>query len=248
VRLRWWEIAGLALPLLAAGLFYASGHWVGGTVVVSAVIFVAASRARIIERNIAGFHARMRGTLLLLRAIALFSVYVLLVYGWFVMRSEHWTRDRHGLVAFYATAGLAIFLVRDIRQLGNEADRWLRGGETEEAVAAELDPLREEGWVAVHNVVRDDGGGNVDHFVSSPDGVAFAIETKAGRLRAADRGQAISNAIWAKEKFGARFVTAVVCVGTDAPEEPLLVRHGNATVWILGRSQLGGLLRSRADS
>ena len=91
-------------------------------------------------------------------------------------------------------------------------------------------PLRKDGWVVVHNVLRDDVGGNVDHFVSSPTRKAFAIETKSGRLRAADRGQAISNAIWAKDKFGVRFVTAVICVGTDRPVEPTLVKHGNATV------------------
>src|SRR5206468_1284910 len=48
----------------------------------------------------------------------------------------------HGLVAFYATVGLALFLLRDIRQLGDEAERHLRGGEMEEAVATQLDPLR----------------------------------------------------------------------------------------------------------
>jgi len=228
----------MVVPLAAAALLYVAGHWVGGTVIVSCTAFMAASRARVVERNIAGFHARTQGTLLLLRAVALFAIYVLLVYGWFVMHREHWTRDRHGLVAFYATIGLAIFLLREIRDLGNDADRWLRGSDFEEAVAAVMDPLREQGWTVVHNVLRDDGGGNVDHFLTAPRGPAFAIETKSGKLRASDRGQAISNAIWAKNKFGVRFVHAVVCVGTEPPENPVQVLHGRSQVWVAGVPQL----------
>jgi hypothetical protein len=148
----------------------------------------------------------------------------------------------------YATVGLALFLLRDIRQLGNEADRYLRGSEMEESVAAQLDPLREDGWTIVHNVLRDDGGGNVDHYAAAPGGrPAFAIEAKSGKLRAADRGQAIGAAIWAKGKFGARFVTGVVCVGTDPPERPTLVQHTQRSeVWVVSVKQLREHLRSLA--
>jgi hypothetical protein len=86
--------------------------------------------------------------------------------------------------------------------------------------------------------IKKDRGGNVDHFVSGPNG-AFAIETKRGTARAADRNQAIWNAVWAKEKFGLRWVTAVLCVGTDPPTSP--VQHGHA--WIVGTDQLVDLLR-----
>ena len=248
MRLRWWETVAFVLPLLAAALFYLSGSWVGGTVVLSGIAFFAALRAHVVERNIPGFYARVRGTLLLVRATALLAVYSVLVYGFWVMHREHWTRDRHGLVAFYASAGLAIFLIREIRQLGNEGERWLKGGEGEEAVAEQLDPLRSDGWVVVHNVPRDDSGGNVDHFASSPTGTAFAIETKTGGPRVADRGQAISNAIWAKEKFGVRYVEAVLCVGTGPPAEPTSVRHGKSTVWIVGLDDLRPWLQSFSAS
>jgi hypothetical protein len=87
-------------------------------------------------------------------------------------------------------------------------------GDFEEVVAREIDPLREAGWTVVHNVIGDDGGGNVDYFESAPGGVAFAIETKSGRFCAADRGQAISNAIWAKGKFAVRFASALP-IGCD---------------------------------
>jgi hypothetical protein len=77
-----------------------------------------------------------------------------------------------------------------------------------------------------------------DHFVSGPYG-AYAIETKHGRNRAADRNQAIANAVWAKEKFGLRWVNAVLCVGTDPPSEP--IKQGHA--WVIGSRQLVEFLR-----
>jgi hypothetical protein len=50
-----------------------------------------------------------------------------------------------------------------------------------------------------HDVPRP-GRGNVDHFVAGWSS-AFVIETKSGKRRGADRGQAISNAIWAKAEL-----------------------------------------------
>jgi hypothetical protein len=76
-----------------------------------------------------------------------------------------------------------------------------------------------------------------DHFLTGPTG-AFAIETKSGKYRAVDRGQAVSNAIWAREKFGERFVTAVLCVLTDAPGQPRKELHGKGEVWVIGPAQL----------
>jgi Nuclease-related domain len=172
-------------------------------------------------------------------------IYGLLVYGFYVMNTQHWTRDTHGLVALYASLALAIFLLRDIKRLGDRAENYIAGGDAEEAVGAQLRPLRDEGWVVVDNVVRDDGDGNVDHFASAPGGqAAYAIETKSGKTRAGDRGQAISNAIWAKQRFGALYVTAVLCVGKDAPEQPTQVPHGRSTVWVIGRPDLARWLRT----
>src|SRR5947208_3275234 len=220
MRLRLGEAGLLAIPLILSVLFFLASSWVGGTVLLALSLLGAASRAEIVEHNIAGFHARSRSVLILLRMTALWVIYVLLVYLFFVMRQEHWTRDRHGLVAFYASAGLSIFLIREMWRSGNEAQRWMRGGEAEQAVGAELDRLREQGWFVIHNVARDFG--NVDHFVAGPVG-AFAIETKSGRHRSADRGQAVSNAVWAKGRFGARWVTPILCVGTDPPDQPLMI-------------------------
>lgn len=114
---------------------------------------------------------------------------------------------------------------------------WQRHGERG---AALLEPLRTEGWIVTHDIKKDHGG-NVDHFVNGPNG-AYVIETKRGSARAADRNQAIWNAVWAKQKFGLRWVTAVVCVGTDPPAQP--IQHGHA--WVVASDDLiEFLLRAR---
>jgi len=161
------------------------------------------------------------------------------VGGWMKITSTEWNAGFE-VASTDARGELAPFA-----RLGDRAENYIAGGDAEEAVGAQLRPLRDEGWVVVDNVVRDDGGGNVDHFASAPGGrTAYAIETKSGKTRAADRGQAISNAIWAKNKFGARYVTAVLCVGKDAPEEPTQVPHGRSTVWLIGRADLARWLRT----
>jgi hypothetical protein len=110
----------------------------------------------------------------------------------------------------------------------------------EREVAHKLDVLREQGSSVAHDLKKDFGG-NVDHFVTGPTG-AFAIETKSGKNRAAARNQAISNAVWAKEKFGHRWVTAVLCVGTEPPPQP----HKHGHVWVTGTDDLAQLLRHGA--
>jgi len=237
MRLRWWELVVGGVPLLLAVLFIVGGLWFAGIVLFAVVVFAGASRAQILERNVAGSFALAKGWLALARASALLAIYLVLTVLFFIMKHHHWTHDEHGRVAFYASAALAVYVVRDIWRYGNEANDWIDGGAAEERVAEELDALREHGWLVVHNVLRDDGGGNVDHFVSGPTG-GYAIETKSGRYRATDRGQAISNAIWAKAKFGQRWVTAVLCVSKEPPAEPFLARHGNSSIWVMSPAQL----------
>jgi hypothetical protein len=237
LRLRWWESALLVPFILLAGLFVLSGEFVAAVVLVALLVVVIASRAQIRERNVAGGYARSRGWLEYFKAVALFAIYCVIVFFFFVSRHEHWTRDTRGTVAIWSLGGLAFFLLRDIRRIGDGANNWLLGGEMEREVARVLEPLRQEGWLVTHDIKKDRGG-NVDHFVSGPNG-AFAIETKRGTARAADRNQAIWNAVWAKEKFGQRWVTAVLCVGTDPPQQPRQQGH----VWILGPRDLLGFLR-----
>jgi hypothetical protein len=225
------------MPGTLALLFFLAGSPVPGLVLTALVAVAFASRAQIPERNEAGGYARTRSILLSVQGAALAAIYVLIVVAFFVMWREHWTRDRHGTVAVYALAGLAFFLVRECFRLNTDADNWWMGSEMERQVAGHLEELRAEGWTVVHDLPRDRGG-NVDHFVTGPRG-AFAIETKRGRDRAGSRGQAVSNAVWTKEKFGERWVTAILCVGTDPPPQPM--KHGY--VWVAGLTDLVPLLR-----
>jgi len=232
LRLRWWETT-LLIPFALLGVLFLLAGEVIALVVLAAVLAVAlASRATILERNRAGGYARTRGWLEFARACALFVIYGVIVFFFFVARHEHWSHNTRGTVAVWALGGLAFYLVRDILRIGDSANNWLLGSDMERKVAAVLEPLREQGWLVTHDIKKDRGG-NVDHFVSGPTG-AYAIETKRGRPRAADRNQAIWNAVWAKEKFGQRWVTAIVCAGTDPPPRP--VQQGHA--WVLGTSDL----------
>lgn len=237
LRVRWWEGVLLALPLLLSLLFFAAGEVAEGVVLLALVLLAATSRAEIRELNVAGGFARARGRLQLVKAAALLGIYCVLLVLFFVMHRDHWTNDTRGTTAIWASAGLAFFLLREMQRVGDDAVNWLLGGEMEVRVAKELDRLRDDGWLVTHDIKKELGG-NVDHFASGPPG-AFAIETKRGKARAGDRNQAIWNAVWAKEKFGQRWVTAVVCVGSDSPQQP--ERHGHA--WVVGLDQLHAFLR-----
>jgi hypothetical protein len=214
--------------VLLAGVFVLGGQSAAALVLSGLVAIAVASRATIPERNVAGGYARTRGLLLMAEWVALLSIYGVIVWLCFVIHSEHWTRDRHGRVAFWAIAGLTFFLAREIWRVGERAGNWLLGSEMEREVARVLDPFRAEGWLVIHDIAKD-GGGNVDHFVSGPTG-AFAIETKPGGNRASARNQAIANAVWAKEKFGQRWVTAILCVGTNPPAQPIKQGHAWCSV------------------
>lgn len=238
LRLRWWETLLLCLPAGLSILSFLGDEPTAGVVLSALVVVLFVWRARIIERNVAGGYARAYGLLLLSESLALLAIYAIVVWLFWVMHAEHWTRDRHGTVAFWALVGLAFFLAREAYRVGEQGSNWLLGSDMEREVAQALDPLRNEGWLITHDIKKDYGG-NIDHFVSGPTG-SFAIETKSGRPRAGDRGQAISGAVWAKRKFGKRWVTAILCVGTDPPSAP--ERHPN--VWVLGKENLVEFLRS----
>jgi len=237
LRIRWWEGAILIVAGTLALLFFIGESWVPGLVLTALSTLGFAWRAEIPERNEAGGYARTRSVLLSVQWLAIFALYILIVVGFFVMWLEHWTRDRHGKVAFYALAGLAFFLVRECNRLASESNDWWNGSDMERQVGNLLDELRGEGWSVAHDLPKDRGG-NIDHYVRGPGG-AFAIETKSGRDRAGARGQAVSNAVWAQKKFGERWVTGILCVATDPPAKP--TKHGHC--WVVGTADLLPLLR-----
>jgi hypothetical protein len=228
----------LLAPVALLGVLFVLAGEVAATVVLACMLTVAiASRATILERNLAGSYARTRGWLELTRACALLVVYGVIVF----FSSSPVTNTGLATAAALSPSGrLAVS-----RSISSETSV---GSVTARATGCwaatwnvrwrEFSSRCEEkaGWIT-HNIKKDRGG-NVDHFLSGPSG-AFAIETKRGSERAADRNQAIWNAVWAKEKFGLRWVTAILCVGTAAP--PLPVKKGY--VWVLGLDDLVEFLR-----
>jgi len=193
-RVRSWEGLLLCLPGALSVFLVIGGEGVAGLVLAAVVLMLAVSRAQIQERNVAGGYARARAFLLLGRWLALTVIFGVVLWLFYVMHSGHSTVDQHGRVAFWALLGFSLFLVREVYRVGEDAIGWMLGSDTERAVAREIDPLRDQGWLVTHDI-RKDFGGNVDHFLTGPNG-AFSIETKRGRPRTSDRGQAISNAIW----------------------------------------------------
>lgn len=242
LELYWWEFA-LALPFLALiVIFVLAGAYVSALVLICVTALLAAWRIQIVERNIAGGYARARGWVMVAQWTAMAVLYVVINVILFVANFEHWTHTRSGLVAVYASAGLAFMLAREMMRRGDEALDHLFGGEAEVKVGAALDRLRDaHGWNVIHDVKRDFG--NVDHLVLAPR-AAFAIETKSGRETARARHQALGNAAWAKKTYGRPWVNAVVCVGKDAPPSPKHVRHA----WVTGLEDLPRLLESLAGT
>lgn len=236
LELAWWEFA-LATPLvLLVGVCFIARAYVSAAVLISVTALLVVWRAQIAERNIAGGYARVRGWVLVTQWTAMAVNYIIIVGIFIIANRDHWTHTRQGLVAVYGCAGLAFFLAREMMRRGEDAVDFLHGSEAEVRVAEVLDGLRQHGWDVVHDVKKDRGG-NVDHLVLAPN-IAFAVETKSGRENARARGQALSNAAWAKEKYGRPWVNAVLCVLTDAPPTPKRV----GPAWVTGLHDLASLL------
>jgi Nuclease-related domain len=240
MRLTRWQIAGASTFALLALLLILGGDYVSGPVLLAIVVLVVLGRVEIVEKQLAGSYDRARWRLGLAQTLVLLTIYVA-VLGVFVFAAvQHWaTLDARGRVAIWGLAGFAWLLYREMDRRGDEAINWLKGTRAEESVGARLDQLRSEGWEVVHNLKKDFGD-NVDHVAWSERG-AYAIETKSGRFRHRDLPQAIANAVWVKEKFGARWVTAVLCVTEDPPSHPR--QYGYA--WVLGPNDVQHWLRGR---
>jgi hypothetical protein len=86
IRLRWWEVALLILPALLSVVVLLGGQIGAGIVLTALVAVVIASRAEVRERNIAGGYARTRGYLQLAKAVALLSIYCVVIGLFFVIQ------------------------------------------------------------------------------------------------------------------------------------------------------------------
>jgi hypothetical protein len=239
MTLRLWEVVVAVIVLALAALFFAGDDPAGGVALLILAVIGAASRARIVERPVAGSYSRARGIIGLVITSTLLTAYGVVVVLFVIAATNHWMRSNRGRVAVYALTGLQVLLYLEMRRRGDEAVDYLIGGRTERHVGAELDKLKNDGWQVVHNLKKDYGG-NVDHLVWGARG-AYAIETKTGRYSRSAVSQAARNAAWAKEKFGARWVTPVLCVSSEPPQRPE-ERNG---VWVLSLEQLHQWLSAR---
>jgi hypothetical protein len=216
------------------------GDYVSGLVLLTVVVLGLLARVKIREQNVAGSYTKARWRLAFAQTIAFFLIYLAVTAILVIAAVQHWgTLDARGRVAVYALAGFAWLLYREMDRRGEDAIRWLKGTHAEEDVGDQLDQLRTKGWEVVHNLKKDFGG-NVDHIVWG-DGGVYAIETKNGRFRHRDVPQAVGNAVWVKQKFGARWVSAVLCVTVEPPSPPRQVGYA----WVIGPDDLAPWLLGR---
>jgi Nuclease-related domain len=238
-----WQLAGVVVLTLFGLLLLAGGDYVSGPVLLALVALLVTSHLQPVERSIAGSYGRSRWRLSLLQALALLAIQLVVIGVFVVAAVQHWaTLDARGRVAVWALAGFAWLVYREMDRRGDEAINWLIGSRAEEEVGRRLDALRAEGWEVIHNLKKDSWG-NVDHFIRSERG-AYAIETKSGRFRRRDLTQALGNAAWVKEKFGERWVTAVLCTAGDQSFRPR--QEGYA--WVVHLDELQSWLRTRPAS
>jgi len=135
---------------------------------------------------------------------------------------------------------LAVALLKVIGESKVElAVRFRRGWAAEKAVGEELNRLRNEGFVVMHDVEQA-GEGNIDHIVSGSTGV-YLIETKFrgyqhGALRKARRQAAKLH-----DELG-NWVTPVICIDG---------RRGNPfrheRVWVVPRECIVDWIRSQKN-
>ena len=232
-----WILGGAVLGLLLSLVYLLAGEVVIGLGLAAATLTGLSWHLRPLDyRGIAGGQVRSTARITTVKVIglslALMSVFALLTEAaW-----GTWGHYRMGAVAIFALTGLEAMLFLELRRQGDDLLDQIRGAEEEEIVQHELDVLRDEGWLVLHNYEKQYGG-NVDHIAVGPHG-AFAIETKAGRYRAASVSQAIGSAMAVRERAGIGWVTAVVCV----PNQDVPTQKGAA--WLVGRNNLTVWLRA----
>jgi hypothetical protein len=119
------------------------------------------------------------------------------------------------------------------------AVRWRRGWAAEKSVGNELNRLRRDGFVVMHDVPQR-GEGNIDHIVSGPTG-AYLIETKARGYQADQLLKARRQAAKLQVELGT-WVTPVICLD-NRDAKPF--RHER--VWIVPRQHILDWIRKQTN-
>lgn len=115
--------------------------------------------------------------------------------------------------ATVASSLLFLVLVLGLKRYADRemdtAIRWLGGARAEKSVGDELDNLRGEGFVVLHDIEQR-GGGNIDHVVSGRTGV-FMVETKERAYQDHHLVKAKRQAAKIHDALGV-WVTPVICI------------------------------------
>ena len=138
--------------------------------------------------------------------------------------------------------GVAILLaVALLKVIGESkldlAVRFRLGWAAEKSVGDELNLLRSDGFVVMHDIPQA-GEGNIDHIVSGPTGI-YLIETKARSYREEALGKARRQAAKLHDELGT-WVTPVICID-QRPRKPF--RHDR--VWIVPRAHVLEWIRAQ---
>ena len=182
MRLRAWESAAAVLGGLLSFLYLAVGQFFVAATILGFTVFLLALRIRFDANpdERAGTHALRHFRVETAEVLGLLIALVATLATTLVGALHHWQRERLGSVALFALYGMEILLMMEIQRRGDSALNWLIGSRAEQQVGAELESLRDKGWLVIHRLVKDFGG-DVDHLVCGPHG-AYAIETKSGDL------------------------------------------------------------------
>ncbi|MEE1774465.1 nuclease-related domain-containing protein [Streptomyces sp. JV185] len=115
-------------------------------------------------------------------------------------------------------------------QRGREADRNEAGAEGERRTAAQINPLRREGWTILHDLALPTGKANVDHLAISPTGVVIMPDTKRWSARFQIRtsgGRLFHGDLDATNRLnGVRHETRTIAKALGVPVIPLIVMDG----------------------
>jgi hypothetical protein len=143
-----------------------------------------------------------------------------------------------------AISVLIILIAFGLRRLAHRkqdvAFRWLKGAWAEASVGEELNALRHEGFVVMHDIEQRHEG-NVDHLVNGPTGV-FLVETKYRGYEQENLVKVKRQAARLHDALGA-WVTPVICLHV---REGRPFRHDG--VWIVPQAVLLEWIRAQRNA
>lgn len=240
MRLKRWEIAVAFVGVAFAVVFVFSNTSGLGFALLAADALWVVTRIEIVERHDhAGRYTTLRGRLGVVKLVLLMGIYAAAVWGLFMIRHDLGGKARAGVIGDFAIAGLCFMLLGELNRSGDATLRWFKGAHAERANGANLNTLKQKGWLVLHGYKRDRGG-DIDHVVCGPTGV-YAIESKSYGFRSGDIRQTAINAWWLRETLGIRWVTGVLCVDEDRKPEP------KGRIWVVGRAQLVAFIEEQRN-